>query len=101
MSDQHFPMLGYEYDKRGYHGDPVVIENSEQLNRFMQRVVAIALIENREIRITDRTGDDMLLQIEGGRVKWAGGGDIAECESVLRIFANQQKEGEKANECCT
>jgi hypothetical protein len=77
-------MLGYVYNAEGYHGDPVIIPDKSGLYTFLACEAACALVEGREIRITDRTGDDMLLHIEGGRVVWAGGGDVSAMEATLR-----------------
>lgn len=87
MSENDFPMLGYEYDALGYYVEPVVIENRWQLHEFMTRLVAVALVESREVRITDRTADDLLFHIRDGKVVWYGGSDNETFEQMLRAFA--------------
>ena len=69
LEDFGFPIIGYIYDNRGYHGGKVWIHSKDQLNLFMAGPVRQARLENREVRITDG-GDFMIYHSEKGQLIW-------------------------------
>jgi hypothetical protein len=87
MKENSYPMLGYVYTREGYYGEPVRIPDDNAFVRFMANDVARAFVEKRQVRITDRTADDLLFHLENGKVKWSGGGSTEEAEQALQDLA--------------
>lgn len=85
-----FPMLGFVYNREGRYTDPTKIKNDYELLEFLQNQVALAFVERREIRITDRTADDMLFHLLDGKVLWVGGGDTEETQAMLKLMTDDQ-----------
>lgn len=88
MKQNTYPMLGYVYNKEGYYGEPVRIPDDNAFVRFMANDVARALVEKRQVRITDKTADDLLFHLENGKVLWSGGGSTEEAEQALQHIAS-------------
>lgn len=87
MKENTYPMLGYVYNKEGYYREPVRIPDDNAFIRFMANEVALAFVEKRQVRITDKSADDLLFHLENGRVTWSGGGSTEEAEQALQDLA--------------
>lgn len=84
-------MIGYDFQADGRYDQKYYLDTQQHLDTFMHTHVVRAFMEGREAMVTD-SGDNAVFHVKGGKVEWAGGGDIQEMTSTLRALGVKQND---------
>lgn len=69
--DGTYPLFVYIYDSDGNYRTPLRVANQADLESAFFTLVALAVEEGREVRITD-TGDLLCFHSKDGKIVWDG-----------------------------
>lgn len=84
LVEGQFPLFCYEFGFDGYHRGAKVISNQAEFEEIKKTIIARALEERREVRITNKD-DRMVYWVMLGEVAWDGQGEPPPAEKTIGI----------------